>query len=120
MTPLPDDALVVRGGLCLPENFAKGSGVALDATGKLDNVSVNVGTGLSLTDLTKPNPQTGYPGIRNGQVGVTTVGAIRKLGGDVLPAPTRSNPLHAQLRGLTPDQAAQLFRPTAPNPNRST
>ena len=119
MTPLPDDALVVRGGLCLPESFEKGSGVALDATGKLDNVSVNAGAGLSLADLTKPNPQTGYPGIRNGQVGVTTAGEIRKLGGEVESAPTRSNPLHGQFRGLTPDQAERLFRPTVPNPNRS-
>ncbi len=35
MNPLPDDALVVRGGQNLPENFAKGSGVKVGSGGKL-------------------------------------------------------------------------------------
>jgi hypothetical protein len=35
MAPLPDDALVVRGGLNLPENFAEGSGVMVDSAGKV-------------------------------------------------------------------------------------
>jgi hypothetical protein len=119
MTPLPDDALVVRGGLNRSDDFAHGTGATLDATGKLDNVSVNAAAGLSLADLTKPNPRGGYPGVPHRQVGVTTVGRIRAAGGEVIPKPTRRNPHHAVLKGLTPDQAARLFQPTAPNPNRS-
>jgi hypothetical protein len=63
-------------------------------------------------------PQTGYPGILNNQVGVTTVGAIRGCGGTVVPSPTRTNPHHATLSGLGPEQASRLFRPTILNPSR--
>ena len=65
MTSLPDGALVVRGGQNLPENFAKGSGTTVAPDGKLRGISVNSSAGLTAEDLTKPNPQTGYPGIRN-------------------------------------------------------
>lgn len=115
--PIPDEALVVRGGGCLPENFAKGTGVALDAAGKLQDVSVNSAAVLLLEELTASNAQTGYPGIRNRQVGVTTVAAIRAAGGEVTPSPTRTNPNHAALSGLTPEQASDLFRPPVANPN---
>jgi hypothetical protein len=118
MTPLPDDALVVRGGLNSPDSFSKGSGVSAGPAGKLTGVSVNSGAGLSLEELTAPNPRTGYPGIPHNQVGVTTVGAIRALGGDVVPSPTRTNPYHATLSGLTAEQASDLFRPTVKNPSR--
>jgi hypothetical protein len=117
-TPLPDDAFVVRGGQNLPINFAKASGVAVDEGGKLQNVSVNCAPNLSVEELTAPNPQTGYPGIPHNHVGVTTVGAIRAAGGDVVLSPTRTNPNHATLSGLTPDQASQLFRPTIKNPGK--
>lgn len=117
MSPLPDDALVVRGGQNLPANFARGSGVTVGADGKLQGVSVNSAPGLSVPELTAPNAQTGYPGIPNNQVGITTVGAVRACGGDVVPSPTRTNPHHATLSGLTPEQASDLFRPTVPNPS---
>jgi hypothetical protein len=118
MTPLPDDAFVVRGGQNLPENFAQGSGISVGTEGTLQGVSVNAAPGLSVQELAAPNPQTGYPGIRNNQVGVATVGAIRACGGDVVPSPTRTNPNHATLSGLTPQQASDLFRPTVANPSR--
>ncbi len=118
MTPLPDDAPVVRGGQNLPENFAKGSGVSVGADGKLQGVSVNSAPGMSVERLTASVPSTGYPGILNNQVGVTTVGAVRACGGDVVPSPTRTNAHHATLGGLTPEQASGLFRPTVPNPSR--
>jgi hypothetical protein len=118
MAPLPDDALVVRGGQNLPAGFAQGSGVTVAAGGKLQGVSVNSAPGLSLRELTAPNPQTGYPGIPHNQVGVTTVGAVRAAGGEVTPSPTRANPNHATLSGLTPEQASNLFRPTVKNPSR--
>ena len=118
MTSLPDEALVTRGGQNLPENFTNGSGVTVGSGGKLDGVSVNSAAGLSVEQLTAANTQTGYPGIPNNQVGVTTVGAIRAAGGDVVPSPTRTNPHHATLSGLTPEQASDLFRPTILNPAR--
>ena len=116
--PLPDDALVVRGGQNLPENFADGSGVTLGEGDKLQGVSVNAAAGMTLDELTAPNPAAGYPGIPHGQVGVTTVGEIRAAGGDVVPTPRKKNPTHATLGGITPEQAGALFRPTRPNPNR--
>lgn len=119
MSPLPDDAIVVRGGVNTPESFVRGSGVALDDQGRLQDVSVNAGAGVSLNELTAADPKTGYPGIPHTQVGVTTVGAIRAAGGDVVPSPTRRNRYHATLTGLTPDQAAAVFRPTVLNPNRA-
>jgi hypothetical protein len=118
MTQLPDDALVVRGGQNRPENFAQGSGVKVSAGGKLEGVSVNSAPDRSLEQLTAPDPKTGYPGIPHNQVGVTTVGAIRAAGGDVVPSPTKSNPHHATLSGITPKQAGELFRPTVKNPNQ--
>ena len=118
MSALPDDALVVRGGENLPENFAQGSGVTLDAGGTVQGVSVNAGSGLSVKDLTAPNARTGYPGIPHNQVGVSSVGKIRALGGDVVPSPRKRNPNHATLSGLTPEQASGLFRPTVKNPQR--
>jgi hypothetical protein len=118
MRRLPDDALVVRGGRNLPDGFVQASGAALDAGGRVHGISVNSAAGLSLEDLTSPNLQTGYPGIPHRQVGVTTVGAIRAAGGDVVPSPTRTNPHHSTFGGLTPEQAGDLFRPTVRNPGR--
>src|SRR5713226_874665 len=116
---LPDDAVVVRGGRNLPQDFAQASGGTVDAGGKVNGVSVNAASALSVRELTGPNSQTGYPGIPHNQVGVTTVGQIRNLGGDVAPLPTKRNPNHAILSGLTPEEASSLFRPTIKNPNRS-
>jgi hypothetical protein len=118
MTRLPDEALVVRGGRNLPESFTQGSAVLVDAGGTIQGVSVNCAAGLSVQELTAPDPQTRYPGIPHNQIGVTTVGAVRAAGGEVTPSPTRTNPHHATLSGLTPDEASNLFRPTVRNPNR--
>jgi len=117
MARLPDDALVVHGGMNLPENFAQGNGVTQDPSGKLQGVSVNAGLGASVEQLTAPNAQ-GYIGIPNGRVGYTTVGQIRRLGGDVVPDEQSFNPHHATLAGLTPEQASALFaRNLVKNPN---
>lgn len=117
MAVLPDDALVVRGGLNLPENFERGTGVTLDNDGKLEGVSVSSSAGSSVPELTAPSKATGYLGIKNNRVGVTTVGKVRSVGGDVVPSPTKKNPHHATLSGITPEQASDLFRPTMPNPS---
>jgi len=113
---LPDDALVVHGGRNLPESFVRGAGVTVDDDGKLRGVSVNCAPQTTVDALTGANPSTGYPGILHGRVGVTTVGAVRNVGGDVTSSPTKRNSNHATLNGLTPDQASELFRPTRKNP----
>jgi hypothetical protein len=115
---IPDDATVVRGGQNLAENFANASGVKRSADGKLDGVSVNAGAGASVEKLTAPNPATGYPGIPNNQIGVTTAGKIRDAGGDVKASPTKTNPFHATMSGLTPQKASELFTPTIRSPQR--
>jgi RHS repeat-associated protein len=109
---LPDDAIVCRGGQCGADAFANGSGVTVGPDGKLDGVSVNSAAGKSLADLTRS--------IKNGKVGVTTVGEIRKAGGTVTPSPNNNNPDHATLTGLTPEQAEALFRGNLqPNPSHT-
>jgi hypothetical protein len=120
MAVLPDDVLVVRGGKNLPESFAQGSGVTIDDDGKLDNVSVHSAAGATIEQLTPPNATTGYIGIKHNQIGVTTVGEIRRAGGDVVPSETKKNPNHATLKGLSPEQASELFRPTQMNPSAPT
>lgn len=118
MAKLPDDALVVHGGKNWPDNFLKGTGVVIGSDGRLDGVSVNCAPAATLDKLTMPIRLTGYPGIRNGQVGVTTVGKIREAGGEVVASPSETNPNHATLRGLTPEKASELFQPTVANPAR--
>jgi predicted NAD/FAD-binding protein len=56
--------------------------------------------------------------IPNRQIGVTTVGAIRRLGGTVTLMPSGNNRFHCVLVGITPDEAAGLFTPVIANPNR--
>lgn len=106
---LPDSALVCRGGTCSADKFANGSGVLTDASGRLKGVSVNSAAGKSLEELTTSIPHN--------KVGVTTVGEVRKAGGDVISSPTKSNPNHATLEGITPQQAQELMTPTVRNPN---
>ena len=115
---LPDEALVVHGGRNLEESFRRGTGVIVDQHGKLHGVSANSAPGLGIAELTSANPQTRYPGIPHGQVGVTTVGAIRKAGGEVVATPTRKNQYHATLNGLTAKQLSSLFQPTQKNPRK--
>lgn len=77
---LPDSAIVCRGGTCTADRFTSGSGVTLDSNGKLNGVSVNSAADKTLEQLTV--------GIPNKQVGVTTVGDVRRAGGDVIPSGT--------------------------------
>jgi RHS repeat-associated protein len=104
---LPDEAVVVRGGLNKPENFEKGSGVTIDANGNLQGVSVNSAAGKSEVDLSQ--------GIQNNKVGVTTVGAVRDAGGNVTPDPTKGNPYHCQMCGVSAKKASDLMT-VKPNP----
>lgn len=89
---LPDDALVVRGGLNSSDLLRKGT--RLHPSG-VSGVSVHSAPGASVAELAI--------GIPNGQIGVTTVGRVRAAGGDVVRTVGRS-PHHATLTGLTPEQ----------------
>jgi hypothetical protein len=104
---LARDAVVVRGGTNLAEQFTGGSGVTSGVGGKLTGVSVNSGNAKTFEEL--------CAGIPNGSVGRTTVGAIRDLTGDVVEAPTR-NLLHCLASGLTGDEFSGLFTPIVKNP----
>jgi hypothetical protein len=97
---------VVRGGRNQPEDLRRGmrthpSGVT--------GASVECTEGLSVEELAAAIP--------HGQLGVTTVGAIRAAGGDVVRTSGHSPP-HATLVGLTPEAASSLLTPTIANPAR--
>jgi hypothetical protein len=104
MGGIPDDALVVRGGRNRPEDIRRGT--ATHPSG-VTGISVESAGGLTVEQLAAAIP--------HGQVGVTTVGAVRAAGGDVVCTSGRS-PNHATLTGLTPEQVSQLLTPTTINP----
>ncbi len=106
---LPNEALVVRGGLNKPENFVNGSGVTIDSNGNLQGVSVNSAPGKSVTELSQ--------GVPNNKVGVTTVGDVRSAGGEVTPSGTEGNPNHCTMCGVRPQKASELMQ-VIPNPAR--
>jgi len=84
MEPLPDGALVVRGGQNLPENFVKGSGVTIGEDGLLLGVSVNSSTDSTVEELTAviPRPRV-YADFHNlddsNRLRLTCVGTIDDL-----------------------------------------
>jgi hypothetical protein len=101
---IPNEALVVRGGRNQPEDLRRGmrthpSGVT--------GASVECAEGLSVEELAA--------GLPHGQVGVTTVGAIRAAGGDVVRTSGHS-PHHATVVGLSAEEASRLLTPTILNP----
>lgn len=101
---LPDEAFVVRGGRNLPDDLRRGTGTHPSG---VTGVSVECAEGLSVEDLAAIIP--------HGQLGVTTVEAIRAAGGDVVRTAGRS-PRHATLVGLSPEEASRLLTPTIINP----
>jgi len=103
---IPDEALVVRGGRNRPADIVRGTGTHPSG---VTGVSVESAVGVSVTELATSIP--------HGQIGVTTVGEVRKAGGNVIRTAGRS-PYHATLTGLTPEQASHLLTPTIPNPAR--
>ena len=76
---------------------------------EITGVSVNSANGKSLGELTASIPHS--------KVGSTTVCAVRAAGGDDVPSPTRSNPSHATLSGITGKQAESSMTPVVKNPS---
>jgi uncharacterized protein RhaS with RHS repeats len=109
---LNDSAFVCRAGLCTAELIGGGSGVTLDSKGHIQGVSSTSMNGLTVKELSCKFPL-------KQQVGVTTVGQIRALGGDVRHTPNANNVNHATISGITAQQAQSLLQPTRNNPNRT-
>ena len=103
---IPDEALVVRGGQNRPVDIVRGTGTHPSG---VTGVSIECAVGLSVAEIATAIP--------HGQIGMTTVGAVRRAGGDVVRTTGRS-PNHATLTGLTPAQTSRLLTPTVPNPAR--
>jgi hypothetical protein len=103
---IPDDVLVVRGGRNQPEDIERGVGT--HPSGVLGG-SVECAAGVSLDQIAKSLPHK--------RIGVTTVGAVRGKGGNVVRTSGRSL-YHATLVGLDPQETSRLLTPTIPNPAR--
>jgi hypothetical protein len=73
--------------------------------------SVECAEGMSVEELAGAIPHS--------HVGVTTVGAIRAAGGDVVRTSGRS-PHHATLIGLSPEEASRLLTPPMANPAKKS
>jgi hypothetical protein len=103
---IPDEALVVRGGRNRLADIVRGT--ATYPSG-VTGVSVESAMGVTVAQLAAAIPHR--------EVGVTTVGEVRKAGGDVVRITGRSL-YHATLTGLTPEQASRFLTPPIPNPAR--
>src|SRR5438094_236185 len=101
---IPDEAVVVRGGRNEPEDLRRGTRTHPSG---ITGASVECAEGMSMEELAAAIPHA--------QLGVTTVGAIRAAGGDVVRTPGRSVH-HATLIGLRPEEASRLLTPTKANP----
>jgi len=102
--PFSNDATVVRGGINTPDMISRGTDTHPEG---VTGVSVNCGN-CSVQELSN--------GLRNKQIGVTTVGDVRGAGGDVIRT-SGGNPNHATMTGLSPAKASELLNPPIPNPN---
>ena len=74
----------------------------------------NSAAGRSIEELSRPEYDMPHK-----QIGVTTVGKLRAIGGDVTPNALPHNPFHALVSGITAAQANSLLTPTRQNPNIS-
>ena len=103
---LPDDAKVVRGGL----NTADRIRTAIVVHVGIKGVSVQSANGKSIVEL------SGF--INHNQIGVTTVGEIRKFNSDVIPTPGKGYhcTVYMGVGGITPEQLSALLQPIRPNP----
>jgi RHS repeat-associated protein len=106
-TVLADEANVVRGGMNTPELIRKGTNTHPSG---VTGISVECGT-CPVSELAANLPRP------YGQIGVTTVGAVRAAGGDVIKT-SGTSPTHATLTGLSAEQSSKLLTPTIKNPNK--
>ncbi|EGI78233.1 hypothetical protein, partial [Hylemonella gracilis] len=101
---IPDSTIVCRGGSCTADAFKNGRGVTSDAAGNLSGISTGIGDSVASASQNIPHTK----------VGVTTVGDIRAAGGQV----DNDHGNHANVSGITAEQAADLFKNVVKNPNK--
>lgn len=106
MARISDEAIVVRGGRNRAEDIRHGIGTHPSG---VTGLSVECGEEVFVQELSASIP--------HGQVGVTTVGAVREAGGDVIRTSGRSQ-YYATLTGLVPDEITLLLTPTISNPSK--
>lgn len=107
---LAGDAMVVRGGVPTVKQLTNGA-ESINANGTLQGVSVQSANGASVEQLSQ--------GLKNNQVGVTTVGDVGAAGGDVIQTPQPNNPCHCDMNGVSAQDASKLFQ-VQPNPSKTT
>ena len=105
-TAIPDSALVARGGAAANQTAQKIDAAIGDHPSGVTGFSAQCNGGTCLQDLGSAIP--------NKQLGVTTAGQIRALGGDVIQTSGRGN--HVTVTNLSGDAASSLFKVEA-NPN---
>jgi hypothetical protein len=104
---LPDAALVVRGGGAANQTAARiNAAIGPSRTPGVEGFSAQCNGGTCLGELGQF--------LRNRELGVTTVGDIRRIGGDVVPTPGFGH--HVTVTGVTGEAVSPLFR-IGPNPN---
>jgi hypothetical protein len=104
---LPNSALVARGGNAANQSAARiNAAIGPSRTPGVSGFSAQCNGGTCLSELGKFIP--------NKQLGVTTVGEIRAIGGDVIATPGFGN--HVTVTGVTGEAVSPLFR-IVPNPN---
>lgn len=112
-----DPQYVIRGGLASPDNLIAGSGPVRTPYDGLTGFSVTTGPALTVDQLARV---ANYP---NGQISVTTVQELAKVGVTVTPTPFTNMPLHATAVVPTPLDPARAAAISAlfqriPNPAR--
>ncbi len=106
--PLPEGMILARGGNAANQTADKiDAAIGPSRTPGVSGFSVQCGMCTSEAGAN----------LRNGQMGVTTVGDVRAAGGDAIATPGYGN--HATVTGLTGQQASPLFQ-VVKNPNPST
>jgi len=82
---LPDEAIVVRGGVATPKQIAEGIGPHRDVEG-LTGFSAQSRAGATVEELASTGGVGGGP-FPHGQVSVSSAGQLRGVGADVVPSP---------------------------------
>ena len=107
-------ATVVRGGTCKAEQFVKGA-EKMEADGKLYGVSTS-------SNLAKEGDLDILGNtVFNKKIGVSTTEKIEQVGGTCTSTPTKNNPWHTDLDGLTGNEAETVFTIMVnPNPKQKS